>query len=197
MARKSTRKSATGKSTGARPRRTSPRTSTGPGRQSAAAPPRRRAAAPTDGPPPGPVEDLRSAAEAPRFGDIPWAYGDDRVTAMARDPHWIFVYWELTDEAIARARQEVQDPNGWCVLRVYDTTYRHFDGTNANWYADVAVHREANNYYVPVHRPGATIHVDIGIKSHEGWFAKIARSSGVDSPGAGATVQGPGRHGAP
>jgi hypothetical protein len=181
VARKSTRKSPAKNSTGAGPSRTSPRKAAAPGRARAEAAPRRRGVA-AEGSAPAAVEDLRPTAEAPRFGDIPWAYGDDRVTAMARDPSWIFVYWELTDEAIARARQEVQDPGGWCVLRVYDTTYRHFDGTNANWYVDIAVHREANNYYVPVHRPGATIHVDIGIKSHEGWFAKIARSSGVEMP---------------
>lgn len=126
--------------------------------------------------------DLKPAAEAPRFGDIPWGYGDNRVTAMARDPHWLFVYWELTDEAIDRARAEVGDPEGWCALRVYDTTHRLFDGTNANWYVDIDVPREANNYYVPVGRPGATVHVDIGVKSREGWFAKIARSSAVGMP---------------
>lgn len=128
------------------------------------------------------VQDLALAAEAPRLGDIPWGYGENRVTAMARDPSWVFVYWEVTDEALERARAEIHDPHGWCVLRVYDTTYRQFDGTNANWYVDVPVVREANNYYVPVHRPGATIHVDVGIKSHEGWFAKIARSAPVEMP---------------
>jgi len=126
--------------------------------------------------------DLVLDGDAPQFGNIPWGYGDDRVTAMARDPRWLFAYWEVTDDAIARARAEVQDPDGWCVLRVYDTTFREFDGTNANWYVDVDVQREANNYYVPVDRPGATMHVDIGVKSSEGWFAKIARSSAVEMP---------------
>ena len=36
--------------------------------------------------------------------DIPWGYGYDRVTAMAVDPARLYVYWEVTDSAIAAAR---------------------------------------------------------------------------------------------
>ncbi|PYM85401.1 MAG: hypothetical protein DME06_07270 [Candidatus Rokuibacteriota bacterium] len=129
---------------------------------------------------PGPV-DLEPS-EPPVLGHIPWGYGDNRVTALARDPHWIFVYWELTDDAIARARAEVGAPDAECVLRVYDTTYRLFDGTNANWSMDVPIHRPSNNHYVCVNRPASTLHVDIGVKSREGYFAKIARSAPAEMP---------------
>jgi hypothetical protein len=130
---------------------------------------------------PSPLLDLEPA-EPPLLGNIPWGYGDNRVTAMAIDPHRLFVYWEVTDDAIARAEAEVQAPGAACILRVYDTTYRLFDGTNANWYMDVPVHRPANNHYVRVDHPGSTFHVDIGVKSREGSFARIARSSPVEMP---------------
>jgi len=131
---------------------------------------------------PAPVPLDLGPAGPPRLGDIPWGYGRDRVTAMARDPHWIFVYWELTDEALARARAAVGAADAACVLRVYDTTWRLFDGTNANWYFDVPVHRPANNHYVCVNRPASVFHVDIGVKSREGGFAGIARSGPVETP---------------
>jgi hypothetical protein len=127
---------------------------------------------------PGPVKP----SEPPVLGHIPWGYGENRVTALARDPHWIFVYWELTDEAIERARAEVDAPDAECVLRVYDTTHRLFDGTNANWSMDVPIHRPSNNHYVCVNRPASTFHVDIGVKSREGYFAKIARSGPAEMP---------------
>ncbi|MBI4269346.1 MAG: DUF4912 domain-containing protein [Candidatus Rokubacteria bacterium] len=133
-------------------------------------------------PPPAPAPPDLEPADPPRLGDVPWGYGQDRVTALARDPHWIFVYWELTDEAIERARAEAGAPDAACVLRVYDTTWRLFDGTNANWYVDVPVQRPANNHYVCVNRPASVFHVDIGVKSREGWFAKIARSAPVETP---------------
>jgi hypothetical protein len=116
------------------------------------------------------------------LGNIPWVYGETRVTAMARDPHWIFVYWEVPDDAIERARAEVQSADAGCILRVYDTTHRLFDGTNANWYVDIPIYRPSNNHYVLVDRPGSTFHVDIGVKSAEGYFAEIARSAPIETP---------------
>src|SRR5262245_8708297 len=52
--------------------------------------------------------DLGLAAEPgnarARQEDIPWGYGVDRVTAMTVDPERLYVYWEVTDQAIARGR---------------------------------------------------------------------------------------------
>ena len=45
-----------------------------------------------------------TSAEAAGQEDIPWGYGQDRVTAMAVDPERLYVYWELTDEALEHAR---------------------------------------------------------------------------------------------
>src|SRR5207253_8645091 len=70
--------------------------------------------------------------EAP--ADIPWGYGRDRVTAMPGDPDRRFVYWEVLEDSIARARAAL-GPGGhdaWLNLRVYDVTGRIFDGTNAH-----------------------------------------------------------------
>jgi hypothetical protein len=178
------------KSPGKKPRAAAPKPrkpTASPGRSAgearpARAPRARRPAAAAPAAVAAALPDLARAAEPPVLGHIPWVYGDTRVTAMARDPHWLFAYWEVPDDAIDRARAAVGDAHGWCVLRVYDTTHRLFDGTNANWYTDVAVMREANNHYVLVSRPGATLHVEIGIKSHEGWFAAMARSGPVEMP---------------
>lgn len=125
--------------------------------------------------------DLRSAPR-PALGNIPWGYGQNRVTALARDPRWIFVYWEVTDEALARARADARAPHAGCTLRVYDTTHRLFDGANANRSFDVPVDRAANNHYLCVNAPGSVFHVDIGVKGPGGEFATIARSGAVETP---------------
>jgi hypothetical protein len=128
-----------------------------------------------------PADDLRPAAR-PIPGDIPWGYGRNRVTAMAVDPYRAFVYWELTDEAIEGGRAELGVPDAACHLRIHDTTYRVFDGTNANWSMDVAIDRPANNHYVHLGHPGATFHVDVGVRSHDGRFATLARSGPLEMP---------------
>ncbi len=48
-----------------------------------------------------------TSVEADEPVDIPWGYGEDRVTAMAVDPERLYVYWEVTDDAIERARAEL------------------------------------------------------------------------------------------
>ncbi|HEY2517832.1 MAG TPA: DUF4912 domain-containing protein [Polyangiaceae bacterium] len=119
--------------------------------------------------------------------ELPWSYGEDRITALVRSPDSLYLYWEITDEAIAVARERLgaAGVHGWCNLRVYDTTGRDFDGTNANDYFDVRVERSDREYFLNLHRPSSAFHVEIGIKSHEGFFQAIARSGRADFPRKG------------
>jgi hypothetical protein len=141
---------------------------------------------------PEPVEDPRkfdlglTASDAAREAkeDIPWGYGQDRVTAMAVDPERLYVYWEVTDEALERARGEL-GPAGreaWVNLRVYDVTSRIFDGTNAHHYFDHSVSRTDRQWFFLIGRPSSTVVVEMGLKSREGYFVRIARSGRTDFP---------------
>lgn len=113
--------------------------------------------------PPETVDGDLGPAEPPILGDIPCGYGGDRITVLAVDPYWMFVYWEVTDGALDQARRRAGAAAGDCLLRVHDTTHRLFDGTNAHWHTDVPVYRPANSHYVAIARPGSTFHVDIGV----------------------------------
>ncbi len=121
-------------------------------------------------------------AEEPRT--IPWGYGQDRITAMPVDPDKLYCYWEVTDEATERARGAL-GPGGagaWLNLRVYDTTGRIFDGTNAHGYFDHKVERHERQWFFVVGKPASEAVVEIGLRSHEGYFVKIVRSSRVEFP---------------
>jgi hypothetical protein len=118
---------------------------------------------------------------APR---IPWGYGQDRVTAMVVDPERLYVYWEVTDEAIERARAGL-GPGGsdaWLNLRVYDVTNRIFDGTNAHTYFDQSVSRTDRQWFFLIGKPTSTTVVELGLKSQEGYFVRVARSGRADFP---------------
>src|ERR1700733_13849984 len=93
-------------------------------------------------------------------GDLPWGYGEDRITAIVRDPDSAYLYWEITDEGIAGARGRLGagGAGGWCNLRVYDTTGHDFDGTNANDYFDIRVERDERDYFVMIRRPTSAMH---------------------------------------
>jgi hypothetical protein len=40
-------------------------------------------------------------------GELPWGYGENRITAIVRDPESAYVYWEITDDGIASARSRL------------------------------------------------------------------------------------------
>ncbi len=129
--------------------------------------------------------DLGPAARDERpVEHIPWSYGQDRLTAAAVDPDRLYAYWELTDDAIARAREGLGlgGRESWLNLRVYDTSGLIFDGTNAHVYFDHRVERWDRQWFFQIGKPSSTAHVEIGVKSAEGFFVKIARSSRVDFP---------------
>lgn len=115
---------------------------------------------------------------------IPWSYNYDRVTGMAVDPDRLFVYWEVTDEAIDRGRSSLGagGKNAWLNLRVYDTTDRIFDGTNAHSYFDHKVERSDRHWFFHIGKPSSSAFVDIGLKSAEGYFVKIVRSGRIEFP---------------
>jgi hypothetical protein len=117
-------------------------------------------------------------------GELPWSYGENRITAMVRDPDSAYLYWEITDDGIAAARGRLGPGgvHGWLTLRVYDTTGRAFDGTNANDYFDVRVDRNDREYFLMIRRPTSSMHAEIGVKTTEGFFQAIARSGRADFP---------------
>lgn len=138
--------------------------------------------------------DLGSRLQEPRVVEhIPWGYGQNRITALVTDPRRMYAYWEVRDDAINAARAAL-GPGGrdaWLNLRVYDISGRIFDGTNAHGYDDVKVERQTRQWFFDIGKPTSTHCVEIGLKSHEGYFAKIARSGRVDFPRAGPGEPGP------
>jgi len=108
-----------------------------------------------------PVEPERTQAEIDP-GELPWSYGENRITVIVRDPDSAYLYWEIDDEGIAAAKARLGKggERGWCNLRIYDTTGREFDGTNANDYFDLTVDRADREYYLMIRRPASSIHAE-------------------------------------
>ncbi|MBN2360741.1 MAG: DUF4912 domain-containing protein [Deltaproteobacteria bacterium] len=115
---------------------------------------------------------------------LPLGYSENRITALAVDPYRVHVYIEMTDEAIAAARQRLGAGGEWAwfVIRVYDTTEKIFDGTNANDYFDIAIGRATRSYYIALARPNRSFVFEVGLKSHESYFQWVARSNAVTLP---------------
>ena len=80
---------------------------------------------------------------------IPWSYGECKITALVRDPYWLFAYWEINEakrEEIARRYGAQAWKESWPVLRVYDTTNLYF--FDSRHYAEIPINDYANNWYI-------------------------------------------------
>jgi hypothetical protein len=140
----------------------------------------------------GPHEWTRELDAREKAQTIPWGYGRDRVTAMAVDPERLFVYWEVTDEAIARARAALAaDEAGTLTLRVHDVTGLLFDGDNAHHHVDLDVGRAERQRFHHVGRPSSSAIVELGLRAGDGRFAAIVRSRRVDFPRREPAPPGP------
>jgi hypothetical protein len=144
-------------------------------------------AVPTERPSPAAAARLDLGVPSParaREEHIPWSYGIDRVTAMPVDPDTLYVYWEVTDSAIDRARAALgaAGEGAWLNLRVFDTSGIIFDGGNAHSWFDHGLGRSDRQWFFRIGKPSSSATVEIGMRAPDGGFARIARSSRVDFP---------------
>ncbi|MDF9408964.1 MAG: hypothetical protein A4E52_01395 [Pelotomaculum sp. PtaB.Bin013] len=125
--------------------------------------------------------------QRPPEPELPHCYGIDRMVLLARDPHWLFAYWEIT----ATKQDEFTNnygPEAWSathpVLRIYDITGIDFNGKNALGYTDIHISESADNWYVQVGKPDRSFCVDLGRMFPDGRFITLLRSNAVTTPRA-------------
>jgi len=123
-----------------------------------------------------PVPGPRAATDP--YGDLPAGYGANRISALARDPAWIFVYWEVTPEGFADGRERLRDQQARLTLRVYDRSSQE----NLSVFFDIEVYHRIGSWYIDVGQGGRTYLVDVGLKSAGGSYATLARSNPASTP---------------
>jgi len=118
-------------------------------------------------------EPVHSQAEPPAFedlGNLPASYGSRSLFLIARDPRWLFSYWDIDWEAYPSSRMQ----GGKVVLKVFNA-----DGAEV-YSADV--NPDARNWYVPVAQGNAAYYAEIGFFNQSGSWEVIARSNDASTP---------------
>ncbi|HLG30228.1 MAG TPA: DUF4912 domain-containing protein [Candidatus Brocadiales bacterium] len=110
---------------------------------------------------------------------LPEHYGDDRIVALVRDPHCIFVYWDLNGFKSQELLNYHKGPKYWS-LRVH-----HF-GEEA--YHDMSINADARNWYLWVDDNKGYV-IDLGFFTQHGEFVTLASSNPVQSPRAGTSQE--------
>jgi hypothetical protein len=129
---------------------------------------------------------IKEVAPANIQYNLPFKYGDNRITLLPRDPWWIFTYWDISEGKINEVISSIpvyERENLRWILRVYDvTSVKSFDGSNANFSFDIDISFEANNWYINVNNPERDWCVEIGLINPFGKFFPIARSNTIKTP---------------
>jgi hypothetical protein len=116
--------------------------------------------------------------------ELPDTYGFDECEVLYKDPHWVFVYWEVTESGLQGARAQLGSSEGAgsarLVLRLFSTVAgasgmdRQIQDLDLDW--------NHGRRYVQSPRPGVHLRAAVGLLSPEGYFAPIAHSSLVRLP---------------
>jgi hypothetical protein len=113
------------------------------------------------------------AAPAPAFedlGELPQSYGDDTLFLIARDPHWLFAYWDV-------------DWLSWQPKAAHGTFYlKVFISGDPGAELTTEIHPEARNWYLPVKHAGASYYAELGCFGADGEWTSIARSDVATTP---------------
>ena len=107
------------------------------------------------------------------LGELPETYGTGRLFLAARDPHWLFAYWDLSGQQMADYRRQASD--GRVVLRV-------FEKNHTAPATEVTLSHDARNWYLPADKSATTYTAELGFWRHDGSFNVISRSREATTP---------------
>jgi len=107
-----------------------------------------------------------------------------KITLIAKDPYWIYAYWEIAESSIEDVKRQLGGnlDGTRFVVRMYDVTYKDFNGFNANHWFDIEVGRYSNNWYISLWNDNVSYCGEIGILHNSGRFFPMARSNFVHTP---------------
>ena len=115
------------------------------------------------------------------------SFGQSQLVLMVVDPFHLFAYWEVTPESLRQAQDALgaEMDGARAVIRMYDVSLIHFDGTNAHHTFDIDIGLEAPGWYVPLWTAEKSYCADLGFLARTGRFHAIARSNVIHTPRAG------------
>jgi len=118
---------------------------------------------------------------APDHKSLPEAYGTTEAILLPRDPNWMFIYWEITENSkkeACRLNGAFIFQKGRQVIRVHQAVCNVGDGK----YFDIPVMHDAKNWYVNVQESGGTYYCEVGLVLPDDAFISLVKTNTVNLP---------------
>jgi hypothetical protein len=122
-----------------------------------------------------PFSPSTKESEPPSFeqlGELPESYGSRRLFLTARDPRWLYAYWDFTWQQLRDAEQE--SPSGQIFLQVFIPGRERIH--------QIHIFPGSREWYLPVHRPATPFQAELGYYRHDGSFNALSVSDEVSTP---------------
>ncbi len=114
--------------------------------------------------------------------ELPETYNETRITALLRDPAWLFVYWDFHSTAFAAASTHHRFESFF--LRVNTLTDDPSKGVADYFDVDVGIHDRKWYIHIPNRKQGCR--VDLYVRNSQEKEQLLARSSEISVPPGGA-----------
>jgi hypothetical protein len=106
------------------------------------------------------------------LGELPHTYGTRSLYLIARDPHWLYAYWDFTVEQFREGQNQAHD--GKVFLKVYLQ--------NGPVVQQIHIFEHIRNWYIYANSPGNAFYAQIGYYRHDGNFQVMAQSGIAYAP---------------
>jgi hypothetical protein len=115
----------------------------------------------------------------------------DRIYFLVKDPHWTFIWWDITPETLSDIQALMDGQIPPLILRVSE--YDGLDSARVHYTFDVPIVGDTDHWYLNIWQANRKYHVDIGFKAllpsiesysaaRDALFCIIARSNTIHLP---------------
>jgi len=122
----------------------------------------------------GPAPATAPATAVPARTELPESYGTRQLFLAARDPHWLYAFWDFDREQLKKYNALSAD--GHLVLRVYRGAIA------GEPLAQIHVHPESRNWFVPAPEAGARYVAELGYLNASRHWVSLACSGATFTP---------------
>jgi hypothetical protein len=132
-----------------------------------------QATKPATSAPKPPVKPTVKPAVEESLGDLPASYGTGKLFLTARDPHWLYAYWDLSpDQMAAHAKQAVDEK---VLLQL-------FENSGKEPIREFPVNHGTRDSYISVNNAGTSYQVRLVIRRKNGSVQTISKSGTATTP---------------
>jgi len=107
-------------------------------------------------------------------GELPESYGTQQLFLAARDPHWLYAYWDFSGEQLKKYNGLSAD--GHLVLRIFRGS------AESEPISEIHLHPESRTWFAPVPAAGAKYLGELGYYDALRKWVSLARSGATFTP---------------